>query len=174
MKISILLFAYFFFCPTFSLYSQEEGDSAAYKSYRWFINQRNVPDDTIPPNAYLNAINEKENLNPQGFDIQNPWVNIGPAPFLSSGANLTGRVTAAVFADAYTIFIGGAQGGVWKGTNFSGNVHWADLSYGLSSLSSGAIAAYNNGISYTIYYGSGESINGFVYTYSGLGIFKSV
>src|SRR4029077_11402651 len=66
------------------------------------------------------------------------WTSLGPAPVLSDGnayGQVTGRVTSVAIdpadASGNTVFVSGAQGGVWKSTNAAANsaanVTWTPL-----------------------------------------------
>src|SRR5437867_3910371 len=61
------------------------------------------------------------------------WSSIGPSPEGSPAG--TGRVTALAVRDANTVYLGGAEGGVWKTTN--GGTTWTALSDTMPSLSIG-------------------------------------
>jgi len=84
------------------------------------------------------------------------WIPLGPAPLASDASGngtqdyrqVAGRVTAVAIDPSdptgNTIYIGGAQGGIWKSTNAANavadNVAWAPLTDGQATLSIGAIA----------------------------------
>src|SRR5262249_11188203 len=84
------------------------------------------------------------------------WMPLGPAPLASDSTGLelqdyhqvTGRATAVAIDPAdptnNTMFIGGAQGGVWKSTNAANasanSVTWTPLTDDAATLSTGAIA----------------------------------
>jgi photosystem II stability/assembly factor-like uncharacterized protein len=97
------------------------------------------------------------------------WSSIGPSP---EGSAYTGRVTAIAVRDANTVYIGGAEGGVWKTTN--GGTSWTPLTDNMPSLSIGSLAVVPGATTATdvIYAGTGEgkfSLDGFY----GAGILKS-
>ena len=101
------------------------------------------------------------------------WVPMGPSPIQScqygSGAMCSGRVTA-IAPDAIhpgTIYLGGAQGGVWKSTD--GGAHWAPLTDNQPSLATGSITIDPNDV---IYVGTGEG-NESCDSYYGAGVLKS-
>ena len=91
--------------------------------------------------------------------IEGGWEFIGPMPIVdeawSGYAPASGRVTAiAVNPDNPSmVYIGGAQGGVWK--TYDGGENWIPLTDHLSSLSTGAIALVP-GNPDVILYGTGE------------------
>ena len=91
------------------------------------------------------------------------WTNLGPSP-LNTGAlyhfsQASGRVLALAYAPTSpgTIYLGGADGGVWRAT--SGGVVWTPLTDNMPSLAIGALAVdpNNSGI---IFAGTGEISGG--------------
>ena len=119
------------------------------------------------------------------------WVPLGPAPLASdsSGSGLqdyyqvTGRATAVAFDPAdstgNTVYIGGAQGGVWKSTNAANstaaNATWTPLTDEQPTLSIGAIAIQpgnGNPTKSVILAATGEG-NSSTDSYFGLGILRS-
>ena len=104
------------------------------------------------------------------------WVPIGPQSISSNSsftwglAPFSGRVTAIAVNGSNTneIFVGTAQGGLWKTTN--GGTTWAPLTDNQSSLAVGAIAFSPD--NKTIYVGTGEA-NNCGDCYYGTGILKS-
>ncbi|HRW07783.1 MAG TPA: hypothetical protein P5121_21925, partial [Caldilineaceae bacterium] len=104
------------------------------------------------------------------------WENIGPAPMRSSAMgkqkiDVAGRTLAIVIdpRDSKVVYIGAAQGGVWKSTN--GGDSWAPLTDNMPSLSIGALALDPQNPD-TIYAGTGEPTLGGD-NYYGAGILKS-
>lgn len=112
------------------------------------------------------------------------WQNIGPAPIIdgqtpqnstaASRSAVSGRVNAiAIDPVDNAVYIGGAQGGVWRTLNHG--VSWTPLTDYLGSLAVGAIAIapgphpLNQG---TIYLGTGEG-NFSGDSYAGIGVYKS-
>lgn len=86
------------------------------------------------------------------------WEFIGPMPILNeywANGMASGRVTAVVVHpdDPNIVYIGGAQGGVWKSTD-QGQT-WIPLTDRLSSLATGAIALDPSNPE-IVYYGTGE------------------
>jgi parallel beta-helix repeat protein len=157
---------------TVNIFSQEtENDSSAYRNNVWFYSQRSAPNDTIPRTAYSNALSQKNSMSPGGYYLSTSWSNIGPVSMAYGSGTYSGRVTTCRFTADNRLFIGAAEGGVWEATNLS-TLNWTDHSAGLASLSSGCIAISLNAD--TVYYGSGESVTGTLYSYMGLGVFKSV
>jgi hypothetical protein len=84
------------------------------------------------------------------------WTPLGPAPLASDATGdgfqnynqVSGRATAVAIdptdPSGNTVYIGGAQGGVWKSTNAAtstaNNVTWAAVTDDQATLSIGAIA----------------------------------
>ncbi|MGB8061687.1 MAG: hypothetical protein WCF26_07320 [Candidatus Sulfotelmatobacter sp.] len=119
------------------------------------------------------------------------WTPLGPAPLASDASGngtqdyhqVAGRATAVAIdpADATgnTVYIGGAQAGVWKSTNAAnstaGSVTWTPLTDGQATLSIGAIAIQPGNIDPTksvILAATGEADNS-ADSYFGLGILRS-
>lgn len=101
------------------------------------------------------------------------WVNIGPTSTLdtSGGSKVAGRVTALAIDPTNTnvIYLGGAQGGVWKSTD--AGVNWTPLTDNRESLAIGSIVLDPQNHN-TIYAGTGEE-NFNADSYYGVGIMKS-
>ncbi|MGH9817171.1 MAG: hypothetical protein ACRD6I_13935, partial [Candidatus Acidiferrales bacterium] len=102
------------------------------------------------------------------------WTPIGPQPTSSTFfKSVSGRVSALAVDpnDPNIIYIGGAQGGLWKSTD--GGTTWAAMSDFEASLAVGAIAIDGTTNPSTIYVGTGEQTNA-IGSYYGAGILKSV
>jgi len=135
-----------------------------------------------PPNAatagtLLAAATQNASL-AQIATIGGAWHSIGPAPltsyrggFLGIGAaaypNDTGRVLALT-RSGNTIYLGAADGGIWKSTDMGG--HWTPLGDHLASLAIGAIAVSPDGS--TILAGTGELADAFD-AIRGVGVYRS-
>ena len=121
----------------------------------------------------------------------NPWSPLGPAPLASDATGngtqdyrqVSGRATAVAIDPAdptgNTVFIGGAQGGIWKATNAASNtasgVTWTPVADDAATLSIGAIAIQpgnNNPANSLILAATGEANNA-ADSYFGLGILRS-
>src|SRR5579871_1882966 len=102
----------------------------------------------------------------------NAWQSIGPSPLtVYLGGNLSGRVPAIAVdpTNPNTVFIGAADGGVWKSTD--AGTTWTPLTDNQPSLAIGALAIdpLNPNI---IFAGTGEPFAANQFTYSG-GLLKS-
>ncbi len=110
------------------------------------------------------------------------WVSIGPKPTNDYFFQpyVSGRVTALVVdpcdATGNTVFLGGAQGGLWKTTN--GGVNWTPLTDSAPSLAVGSLAVPPSptcvgtpSTSNTVYVGTGEE-NFSIDSYYGAGVLK--
>jgi hypothetical protein len=119
------------------------------------------------------------------------WTPLGPVPLASDATGtgfqdyhqVAGRATAVAIDPAdttgNTVFIGGAQGGVWKSTNaatsLSTNVTWAPVTDDQATLSVGSLAIQpgnSDPMKSVILAGTGEADNSGD-SYFGLGILRS-
>jgi hypothetical protein len=119
------------------------------------------------------------------------WTPLGPVPLASDATGdgfqnynqVSGRATAVAIDPAdstgNTLYIGGAQGGVWKSTNaansIANNVAWTPLTDDQATLSVGAIAIQpgnTNPSQSVILAGSGEADSS-ADSYFGLGMLRS-
>lgn len=119
------------------------------------------------------------------------WTPLGPVPLASDASGsgfqdyhqVSGRATAVAIDPAdpsgNTIYIGGAQGGVWKSTNaatsIANNVTWAALTDDQATLSIGSIVIQPGNLDVTnsiVLAGTGEADNS-ADSYFGLGILRS-
>lgn len=111
------------------------------------------------------------------------WVFIGPQPTnpsptdLGAGNHFSGRVTALAVdpgdASGQTVYLGAAQGGVWKTTN--GGATWNALTDNQDSLAIGSIVIdpqMNGQGFHTVWVGTGEENFGSD-NYYGVGILRS-
>jgi photosystem II stability/assembly factor-like uncharacterized protein len=101
------------------------------------------------------------------------WTQIGPAateaPYAFNPSS--GRVTALAVdpTNSNTVYLGGAEGGVWKTTD--GGQHWTPLTDDQASLAIGSLAIDPTNPS-VIYAGTGEEDTAFD-AYYGAGVLKS-
>lgn len=147
---------------------ENERDSAALirKRADWFFKQRATSRGFIPAGARMKAFQQMEQMRrtqgtlmdgfiaqertaPQSFGTipplsQSTWVSIGPQPTNEPNFfNLTsGRVNAIAVdpcdTTGNTVYIAGAQGGVWKTTD--GGTNWSPLTDSQPSLAGGSLA----------------------------------
>lgn len=149
--------------------------SNAFKRERWFYEQRMYPFNTIPKDAYENALAERDRLRgARGFFLGNSaaWTSIGPTcGYYFSYGNISSRIATIKFDpnNPSIIYLGAAFGGVWKSTN--GGTTWLAKSDNEVSLSSGALAI-DPANSNNVYYGTGEATYSAA-SYYGRGLLKS-
>lgn len=160
------------------IFSQVPDDirhSKPYLRHRWFYEQRAYPYDYIPEDAYYNSIIQKDNLRNSYNQRDIPsfnWVNLGPTPgYYFAYGNISSRIVTGAYhpTNPNIIYIGPANGGVWKTTD-AGSSWFSTTDYEIS-LSMGAIAIdpVNPEI---IYAGTGEATYSGV-SYYGRGLLKS-
>ena len=146
-------------------------ESNARKRFEWFYSQRAFPNDTVEQ-GYLHRALEALQGYPVERTTQLAWENIGPQPgtYFNYG-NIGGRVPALAVhpTNSSIVYIGPADGGVWKTTN-SGTT-WTPLTDFLASLASGSLAIDKNNPE-TIYWGTGEPYYS-IDAYGGAGVFRS-
>jgi len=154
-----------------------------------------VVDDTAPPQAEAGVVPSNEAPEPTSGPAISPsvitapigpaWTAIGPAPIPNgqtipadvNGISLThtpvsGRVTAVAIdpANASIVYVGTAQGGVYKSTN--GGATWTRLMDGAMTLAVGALELDPTDASAnTLLVGSGEA-NFSGDSYAGFGVYK--
>ncbi len=139
------------------------GDAAKARPSDWFLAQRMLPDGSVPQERYEAAreqrLFEQALMTSAGVD----WECVGPY-------NIGGRITAiAALPGGQTVYVGAANGGVFKSVN--GGVNWNSLTDATSIMSVGAVAI-DPFDSQTIYVGTGEA-NGSVDSYDGNGLWRS-
>lgn len=150
----------------------------------WFFRQRAYPLNELPRNArheayeYVKALRDLEAQQSQALrTATTQWTSIGPSSIPNGhtldgrGAPVSGRVTVIAIhpANPQFLYIGAAQGGVWKSTN--GGQTWTPLTDSQPSLAIGAIAI-DPAAPETLYVGTGEPNLSFD-SYFGAGILKS-
>ena len=184
MKIWIRIAALLSLSALLPAQDHENEDDQQAARQAWFYNQRAYPLSRIPAGARLNAIRELQRIDAAAAQRPVPrastprtsgiapnsstWTLIGPQP--TSGL-VSGRVTGIAIdpRSNNTVYIGAAEGGVWKTTD--GGVTWLPLTDSQVSLASGAIALDPLSPD-TVYVGTGEA-NFSGDSYYGAGILKS-
>ena len=154
-------------------------------AYRYFYELRAFPYGRIPPRARQAALSQMRARWPRAFAqrdalmttvpnaLSTTWVPLGPKPIVFVGASdNSGRLnTIAVHpTDPNTIYVGGAQGGVWKTVN--GGASWVPLTDSQCSLAMGSVVIdlVNPQI---VYAGTGEQNNS-ADSYYGCGLLRSI
>jgi hypothetical protein len=140
----------------------------------WFGFQRAFPGDVIPQDQFRAAVEQAAfdravaagSGRGQGFGALAAtlnWAQAGPY-------NIGGRVTAlASVPGGATVYLGAANGGVFKSTN--GGTNWTPIFDELGVYSIGALELDPTDAN-VLYVGTGEA-NGAVDTYDGAGVFRS-
>ncbi len=156
-----------------------EGPNHQLEREAWFYGQRAYPAQAIPQNARFNAwtfaktritdlLQVRASQRVERGIAVSPWRLIGPAPIDSKSS---GRVSAIAVdpKDSRVVYIGGAQGGIWKTTD--GGMSWKPMTDNQPSLAVGAIAIdpVNTNI---VYVGTGEPNFSFD-SYYGAGILRT-
>src|SRR5579859_6224700 len=150
-----------------------------------FLHPRAYPNATIPPGARLKALRQTDARIATQSSVRSSsamanaapvqqWRAIGPQPAnwpLYAPTAVSGRVTAIAVDPRNTnvVYLGGAEGGVWKTTD--GGINWLPLTDSQPSLAVGSITLDPSAPD-TIYVGTGEA-NETGDSYFGAGILKS-
>ena len=131
------------------------------------------------------------NANPQVSFTQGSWTSLGPVPLASDASGngtqdyhqVAGRATAVAIDPAdpsgNTIYIGGAQSGIWKSTNAANPnlnaVSWTPVTDNQATLSIGAMAIQpgNNDPAKSVILAATGEANNSSDSYFGLGILRS-
>jgi len=151
--------------------------SGPLKRSNFFVAQRAYPLNDLPVGGFAAALEQTLALLPiEAAETLPQWQNIGPAPMIQSKIgqqkiDVSGRVRALAIhpTDPNIVYLGAAQGGVWKTTN--GGDSWTPLTDNQTSLAMGALALDPQNPN-TIYAGTGEATSG-LDNYYGAGILKS-
>jgi hypothetical protein len=173
----------------------------------WFLHGRTVPGKSAAElryRAYQAKMRSRASRSSRALDpsrslkpnsklpaSSGAWTPLGPVPLASDATGdgfqdyhqVSGRATAATIDPAdptgNTVYIGGAQGGVWKSTNaansIANNVTWSAVTDDQATLSIGSIAIQPGNSSpgsSVILVGTGEADNSGD-SYFGLGILRS-
>jgi photosystem II stability/assembly factor-like uncharacterized protein len=155
---------------------QEEKDLQIKRS-EWFYGQRAYPHKYVPAHARLTAFRQLESMMVMEIAKRTPkspsWKSLGPQPVNTPYTDpvVSGRVTALAInpTDESTIYLAGAQGGVWQTTN--AGKKWKSLTDDQPSLAIGSLVL-DPANPTTIYAGTGEE-NFSGDSYYGAGILKS-
>jgi len=143
-----------------------ESDSDWQRRAAWFLQGREAPRGKSAAELRRRAVATKMQMraarlrgnatSPSDSTATGPWTPLGPLPLASdaTGSGLqdyhqvSGRATAIAIDPAdptgNTIFVGGAQSGIWKSTNaanpIAAQVNWTPLTDSQPALAIGAIA----------------------------------
>lgn len=143
---------------------------------QYFYRRRAFPFDRIPTGSLQRAQMQAASRWPvsvrgRAFLGAGAWTSLGPRPIASGPSAVTGRVTAVAVdpGNPNVLYIGGAQGGVWKSSDAGAS--WSPRSDDQCSLAIGSLAIdpVNPNI---IYAGTGEA-NLSADSYYGCGILRS-
>lgn len=173
----------------------EEAEGEGGRREEWLYQQRAYPAARIPAEAGNRMVEQLDREEARMRADQRwmarmaadpaqqaVWAALGPQPILggrtlgSPRNNVSGRISAIAIDPRYngttnqTVYIGGAQGGVWKSTDNGAN--WAPLTDGQPSIAIGAIAVDPRNPE-TIYAGTGDGTR-CALCYYGAGLLKSI
>lgn len=168
-----------------SVGQQTRGDDP-WGAARYFYEMRVLPGGRIPPRARQNAMAQMRARWPRAFaqrdalaastpnlDPATTWTPLGPSPIGTPGTvtAASGRLNSIAIdpTNPNVIYVGGAQGGVWKTVN--GGASWVPLTDSQCSLAMGSIAIDQKNTS-IIYAGTGE-LNNSGDSYYGCGVLRS-
>ncbi len=141
-----------------------------------FAEARTAPNGIVPPGGYSDAYAQLTGLTATGGS----WTDVTKLPYdaddpnyrdyysnSSGGSGLvTGRITGLAADDAGNVYVGGADGGVWRSTQGGGN--WEPIADTLPSLSTGALELAADG---ALWYATGEANTGGT-SYVGNGVYR--
>lgn len=175
------------------------GYAASVTRAKWELGTRAASGGTNAANLRAQAIAQKLKIRTarpaSATGVGGAWLSLGPLPLPSDASGIglqdynwiSGRATAIAVdpndSTGNTVFIGGANGGVWKSTNAAalspspGGVIWSALTDDQPTLAIGALAvqpqASNpNPANSIVLAGTGET-NSSADSYYGLGILRS-
>jgi photosystem II stability/assembly factor-like uncharacterized protein len=168
-----------------ALNSSGSGVPGYIHAYRYWLEQRAYPGDSIPRDAYAKAIAHRSRMKParigrQGGGIgleslDGQWEFMGPVnldvPYTIywGPAPVAGRINATAFDpnNPGTYYVAAAGGGVWKSTDSGAN--WTPIGDKWPFLQTSAIAVDSKN-SNTIWVGTGDYDGGGIYAF---GLMKS-
>ncbi len=146
-------------------------DAGVGDAFKWYWGQRTFGLGYIPKGALQAAVQQRDAMRAgsgKGMMTQSiqqpPWTLVGPY-------NIGGRVNAIAINphNANTVFIGAANGGVWK--TMDAGTTWTPLTDQLQSVSMGSLAIDPNDTN-IVFAGTGELPSG-IDTYTGYGLLRS-
>ncbi len=193
MVITLLSFSLIFFTScqdnTHRAVAEEENEPFIMESMEFWTASRSYPNKELEARTFTSSY-RRLNQNMQMRAMQADMVSTAPwqalAPF-----NFAGRILSMAIspANANTIFVGSASGGLWKtttgGNGAPGGINWTYVPTGFPVLGVGAVVI-NPQNANEIYIGTGEVYNknqkgvtaaGHIRTYRGfygIGVLKSV
>ncbi len=148
----------------------EADDAGIADAFKWYWRQRTFGLGYIPEGALQKATAQREAMRSSGKGMsiqaaQPAWSLVGPD-------NIGGRINDIAINpyNPNTIFIGAANGGVWK--TLDAGASWIPLTEQLQSVSMGSLAIDPNDTN-IVYAGTGE-LPGTVDSYAGYGLLRSV
>ena len=137
-------------------------DAKSIRNYeQWFDSMRTLPNGKLDSEGYQAALAAAKQV-PAAKLTTRPhtsvpgqsstdWTAIGPSTitdgqtFAGDGQNVFGRVTSIAIAPNSTLYVGGADGGVWsttyQGSSADSTANWSPLTDREPSLAIGSIAA---------------------------------
>lgn len=142
-----------------------------------FLHFKRSGGDQLPPFYYSKAVEQKlkmtEDKNSLSKTSTTNWVPLNPGGIYDAGSKTynSGRTNSIAFhpTDPNILYIGAANGGVWK--TIDGGTNWSPLTDGLTTLACGDVIVDQKNPN-IIYYGSGE-LNFSADSEYGDGLFKS-
>lgn len=160
--VFVVLIPVVYFSFIYNLENTEEKEMSPASD--WFEMQRAYPFDEIPYAERLQSLEYVKNFMSKDKSINSNWTLAGPI-------NIEGRITTAAIdpVNPQIVYIGSANGGVWKSTNFCQT--WTSIfdNQNTSSIGALVIDPVNTNI---IYCGTGEA-NSLRSHYPGTGMYKS-
>ena len=160
------------------LIEDADGNFEALESANQYAEARTAPGETVDAAAFTGAYAAAQALPTVG----GAWQEVTTKPYDSDaqgyrdpvwsnsggGSGLVGGRVTALAADGSTLYMGAADGGVWKST--SGGTSWTPLTDDAPTLSVGALAV--NPADHSLWVGTGEA-NTSSDSYAGIGVLRS-